>query len=92
MNTRNSAVGISKHLPTLFQASHQTNQLFNLNEGSTNNNLNFDTVEKLEQNTGNASEELRSAFQFSKFDVFFGLILNSPAKFHIKAHQIKEQT
>ena len=39
LNIRNSAISISKQLPTLFQVSHYTNKFLNLNKGSTNATL-----------------------------------------------------
>jgi len=92
VNTRISAVWISKRLPTLFQVSHQTNQFFNLIKGSTSASSKLETVDVLKRKTGNVAEELLSAIQFSNFNVFFGLFPNSPPIFHIKAHRIREQT
>ena len=69
MNTRKSAVWTSKHLPSLFQVSHQTNQLFDLIKGSTNASSKPEIVDVLKQNTGNASQELSSAIPFLKSSV-----------------------
>ena len=92
VNTRISAVWISKHFPISFQVSRQTNQLFYFIKRSTNASSKLETVDVLKQNNGNASKELPSAIEFSNFNVFFGLFLNSPPIFRIKAHQTKEQT
>ena len=73
--------------------SHKTNQIFNLIEGSnpqlSAQNLKLDS---LKQNTEIASEELSSAIQSSKSDAFFGLFLNLPVIFDIKANRNKERT
>ena len=43
------------------------------------------------QNTRNSAVVLSSVIQFSKFNVFFGLFLNSTLIFHIQAHKDREQ-
>ena len=91
VNTRISAVWISKHLPTLFPVSQQTNQLYNIKKGTTNPSSKIETVDVLEQNNGNAAEESMLAIEVSKFNGYFGLLLISNPIFRIKAHQVKEQ-
>ena len=75
-----------------FQVLHQTNQLLKSKQGSTNASSKHETADALKQTTENASEELSSAIHIPNFNVFFGFILNSPPIFHIKAHQVVEQT
>ena len=71
VNTRKCADWTSKHLPALFQVSHQTNQLFNLIKGSINAISKLGTVDVSKQITENASEKSSSAVQFASFNVFF---------------------
>ena len=86
--TRKRAVRFSKSLPTLFQASYQSNQLFNLLERSTSVSSKLETVEALKENPENpeiALNESSPAIQFSNIQPFLSLFLNSPLSFHIKA-------
>ena len=83
---------ISKSLPTLFQLSYGTNQLFNVIEGSTDLTSKLETVESLEKQTENATAEVSLAVQFSNTKVFFGRSLNSPLISHMAARQNKVQT
>ena len=92
VKTRKCAVWNFKSLPTLFQFSYQSNQLFNLIEKSTKVSAKLETVEALKQNPEIAPKESSPAILFSNIQLFLGLFLNSPLSFHIKAHQNKEHT
>ena len=92
VNEKNSAVWSFKNSPKLFRVSYQIIHFFSSNKGSKNVSSKLRTVGAFIQYTKTTSEELSSAYQFSKNKVFFGLSPISPLTFHIKANQNEEQT
>ena len=92
VKTRKGAVRNSKSLPTMFQVSYQSNQLFNLLERSTNVSSKLENVEALKPNPKNSPEESSAAVLVSNIQLFLGLFLKSPLSFHIKPLQSKEHS